>query len=184
MGFYECIYDCGDGNYCVDCASSLDGFKSPPSWLFICDKHKLAVGQIWQSYSLTNFISKYGKKSHMFPLDQKFQVKVIGYEPYKNFHLVKLQVEQFDTGILDEKKQIYFSQFSDEPAWTVSNGKTILIDIFVQNNIKRVRNTNPDICYDWNKNQVRQLIDKEKEEYNGLSFNSHTVSTQTQTTDF
>ncbi len=182
MGFYECIYDCGNGNYCVDCASSLDGFKSPPSWLIICDKHKLDVGQVWQSYSLANFISKYGKKSHMFPLDQKFQVKVLGYEPYKKFHLVKLQIDQFDTEILDEKKQIYFSQFADEPAWTVANGKTILIDIFVQNNIKRVRNTNPDICYDWNGNKVRQLTDKEKEEHNGLSFNSHTVSTQT--TDF
>jgi len=58
MGFYECIYDCGNGNYCVNCTSSLQGFKSPPAWLVICDKHKLDVGQVWQSYSLANFISK------------------------------------------------------------------------------------------------------------------------------
>ncbi len=177
MGFYECIYDCGDGNYCVDCASSLDGFKSPPSWLVICDEHKLAVGQVWQSYSLGNFISKYGKKSQMFPLDQKFQVKVLDWVPYKNFHLVKLQVDHFDTKILDEKKQIYFSQFADEPAWSVSNGKTILIDIFVQNNINRVRNTNPNIFYDWNGNKVRQITDKEKEERDIWNNKLHNVFT-------
>lgn len=38
MGFYECIYECGDGNYCVSIGSSLDNFEST-SWIY-CDKHK------------------------------------------------------------------------------------------------------------------------------------------------
>ncbi len=184
MGFYECIYDCGNGNYCVNCASSLDGFKSPPEWLVICDQHKLAVGQEWQSYSLSGFINKYSKLGHQVQWKPSYQVKVLDFAPYKNFHLVKLEVDDFDVSGLDYLKQVYFSQFADEPAWTVSNGKTILTDIFVQSNIKRVCNTNPDICFDWNENKVRHITDKEKEEYNSLSCKSHTVSTQTQTTDF
>ena len=163
MGFYECIYDCGDNNYCVNCASSLDNYRSPPSWLIICDKHKLAVGQTWKSYSLGNFIGKYSKLQNQTKWKPNYQVNVIDFVPYKNFHLVKLEVDGFNILGLDESKQVYFSQFSDEPAWSISNGKIILIDMFIPSNIIRVANTNRDICYDWAKNQIRQVTSKEKD---------------------
>jgi len=165
MGFYECIYDCGDGNYCVDCSSSLDGFQSPPSFLIVCPKHQLIQGQTWEKYMLEKFIEKYSKRDSKVVYKPYYQVKILDFVPYKNFHLVKFEVDDFDVTGLDNSKQIYFSQFSDEPAWSKSNGKTICIDAFTQNNIVRTHNTNQSICYDWQKNQVRQITLKEKQEW-------------------
>lgn len=165
MGFYECIYDCGNGYYCVDCASSLDGFQSPPSFLIVCPKHQLVRGQTWEKYLMKNFISKYIKRDNNIVWKTHYKVKLLDFIPYKNFHLVKLEVEDFDISGLDETKRVYFSQFSDEPAWTSSNGKTICIDAFTQNNIVRTTNTNPSVCYDWKKNQVRPITLKEKQEW-------------------
>jgi hypothetical protein len=45
MGFYECVYNCNDDDYCVDCASSLDNFQSI-SMLLTCKKHKLEIGSV------------------------------------------------------------------------------------------------------------------------------------------
>ena len=165
MGFYECIYDCGDGNYCVGCASSLDNFQSPPSFLIVCPKHQLVQGQIWEKYLLRNFIGKYIKRGNQVVWKLNYKVKVLDFIPYKNFHLVKFEVEDFDVSGLDESKRVYFSQFSDEPAWSSSNGKTICIDVFTQNNIVRTHNTNQSVCYDWKTNQVRQISLEEKQEW-------------------
>lgn len=165
MGFYECIYDCGDGYYCVDCASSLDNFQSPPSFLIICPKHQLVKGQVWEKYFLARFIEKYSKRDSKIDYKPYYQVKVLDFVPYKNFNLVKFEVEDFDVSRLDESKRIYFSQFSDEPAWNRSGGKTICIDAFTQNNIKRSANTDSSICYDWHKNQVRKITQEELEEW-------------------
>ena len=52
MGFYECIHDCEDQNYCVSIVSSLDDFQST-SWIF-CEKHKLPENRI-QIYNLFDF---------------------------------------------------------------------------------------------------------------------------------
>jgi len=58
MGIYECIYDCGDENYCVSCFSLDD---CPPGWAYICKKHQLIIGNKFK-YDLKDFILKHKKK--------------------------------------------------------------------------------------------------------------------------
>lgn len=155
MGIYECILDCGDSNYCVSCSGSLDNFQSV-ELVLICEKHKLKTGQVWPEYSLENFISKYKKKNYTFPINKHYHVKVLDFTKYKDFYLVKLEVDNFEITGLDESKKIYFSNFLDEPAWSTSSNKTILIDVFRQTNIPRTKTcNNKNVYYDWEENKVK-----------------------------
>ncbi len=152
MGFYELIYDCGDSNYCVDCVTSLD-FNAKPYFLKICSKHKLEIGKVFVDYSLNDFIKKYSTKNYC----KSGTVKVLDIKKHKNMSLVKLEVEDFDISTLSPSKIVYFSEFNDEPSFSIINNKTIIIDIFSDYKIKRKKNVDPNICYDWNKNDVYVL---------------------------
>jgi hypothetical protein len=59
MGFYESIYNCEDGDYCVNTGSSLNNFQSN-DWTCICKKHELKVGNMF-IYGMIDFILQYKK---------------------------------------------------------------------------------------------------------------------------
>ena len=57
MGFYECIYDCGDNCYCVSIDTTID-IDSQPSYI-LCAKHKNNKSII--KCDIYNFMRRYSK---------------------------------------------------------------------------------------------------------------------------
>ena len=123
MGFYECIHDCGNDNYCVSIGSSLDNFESI-SWMF-CDKHKLRK-EMQCRYKLSQFLRRYSKST--------------------SYTLVNVQIEDifgkyvvmriFNGGtllpLLQPSNMIYFSQYNNEPSWKVDGNDLVIIDHFYE----------------------------------------------------
>lgn len=125
MGFYECIYDCGDKNYCVSIGSSLDNFKST-SWIY-CEKHIKCD----KYYDIFNFLRRYATnvKHHstrIKVIDTKMNSKGIKLSKIELIDVTEIKFKEFN---LDDRKKILFSEFNDEPSWnTVEDGKIIIID--------------------------------------------------------
>jgi hypothetical protein len=155
MGFYECIHDCGEGNYCVSIACSLDGFESPPSWIF-CNKHKGGVNRI-TDYNLLNFSRRYSnmlthKSCRANILESKTSTKGV-----KLQKIELLNVDLKDLGLIESKK-MYFSEFDDAPSWYVEDDKVIIIDLLNEYNTYDHVDSPPykgrDVIFDWSSNSV------------------------------
>jgi len=160
MGFYEYVYACG----CVNCTSSLDNFESPPYYILTCDAHTLKNGNKFK-YNLSKFIQKYWKKNHLtntyVDFSHKFiyDVEVLDFVKHisNNFNIVKFKTN-LDISCLDETKQIFFSEFDDQPSWIKTDNidnTTIITLIFESNAIERVIEPH-NLIYDWKKNCVRE----------------------------
>lgn len=110
MGFYECVYDCGDDNYCVDMSSSLDNFKSCCLCL-CCEKHKLKIGGKYK-YNLS---SLYKNRQIIFYHD----VEIVDLKD----DYVRMKVT-LDVNLLDEKNKKYFLMFGEEvSSWEIIGEK-------------------------------------------------------------
>jgi len=150
MGFYESIYDCGDGCYCVAISSSLDMFKST-DWKF-CQKHK---NPDCRTYCKLSLFSKKYSKSYCSIISK---AKIISTkENTKGFTLAKIElditIDTFNKLNLMESKKIYFSEFNDEPSWQIINDKIYVIDILSQFELFTVINSplcnDTNILYNW-----------------------------------
>lgn len=142
MGFYECIYDCGDGDYCVDCSSSLDDFGSPPSFIVKCKKHTLVKGVKFK-YNLSDFIKNFtymtdGEdeyKSHIYDvefIEMRYTEVKGGFLP-----IVQMFVSNLHT--FKESKKLFFSVFDDAPSWKfLPDGRIKITLIFQEGSIHRV----------------------------------------------
>lgn len=161
MGFYECVYDCGlseDGteNYCVDCASSLDGFQSPPYFMIICNKHKGVKGDKFR-YDLSHFIKKFSKCKSKKDI---YDVEIIEISD----RCVKFKTD-LDCSDFNPRDSITFSCFNDSRSWERNlDGTYNICTVFSQNLISRKRSEKLNVYYDWNTNKVViGPVDEEKQ---------------------
>lgn len=135
MGFYECIYDCGDGDYCVEIGSSIDNFNNIDTVL-TCDKHNLCIGSKFKN-NLTNFIRKHGIRQVK---NNSFNCEILDVKStkVKNGKLTVIQLKtDLDCSSFKESSKLYYSVFNYSPSWILdSDGKyiiTILLrDIIIQ----------------------------------------------------
>jgi hypothetical protein len=164
MGIYECIWNCGNGNYCVSCCTTLDN-DNTPWWLKICKAHELVVGNTY-TYSLCKFIKRYSAGLSTFMDDC---VKATLLETKKNskgLTLVKLNVTMFDLKQLSSSKIMYFSEFDDAPSWKIlPDGTVELIDVFVQENFVRVMCHNENIYWNYEKRDICNISDLHHDNY-------------------
>ena len=154
MGFYECVYDCGDDNYCVSICSSLDNFESS-SWV-LCPLHK----NVAKHYNLFKFLKRYSANPHSIWT----QIKILESRPNQRnqtitkFELVNFPKEKINELKLIESKKIYFSEFDDEPSWTIIDDKVTLIDIIEQYHkeifIKSPVCDKPNVHFNWSTYKV------------------------------
>lgn len=147
MGFYECILDCGDGCHCVSIESSLDNFVST-SYIF-CDKHKPEKGKKLQ-YNLNQFLYQNTKKN----ITLIKNVEILN----KNYKFIKLKVFDFNINDynLQEKNQIFITDFDCEPNFVQDGEHAIIIDKYYDGNIhiNSSSYTGSDLIFDWERNKV------------------------------
>lgn len=178
MGFYDTIYDCGDGNYCVEICSSLDNFSSS-SWVF-CNKHKDQKNRKIK-YNLKNFLRKFSYDKHNNYYN-KFVTGIIldTKNNNKNIELIKLELnislEEFNELNLNPSKQLYFSEFNDEPSFQVLNNKIYIIDARSQFNEENCVNSpicnNKNIIFDWQSYKI-MILEEYKNKYQLYKFCSY-----------
>lgn len=147
MGIYESIYDCEDGNYCVDVGST---YGPEINWLHICDKHSLKIGSKLK-YNLSNFLIKHAKNCNI--ITQKiYDVEVIDIKmnPVKGGELkiVRLRTT-FDCLLLKENTKIFYSIFNDAPSW-IQDGDSCILTLVDTNNFPRKCYTGNEIYWNWN----------------------------------
>jgi len=156
MGFYDCIYDCGDGHYCVSIVSSLDNFQST-SWIY-CDKHKHED----RVYDLFPFLRRYSKVAkHIWTriqiVEQKFNAKGVRLSQVK-----LLDIPDLDALQLKESKKIFFSEFEDEPAFKQENNQITIIDNMDGYNshipVNSPEYTGREVVFNWHTNKVEKYI--------------------------
>lgn len=164
MGFYECVYECGDGCYCVSIGSSLDNFEST-SWIF-CSKHKDPNSRKVY-YDLTNFTRKFSNKITRTRVTAKVVDTKLN---ARNILLTKLELnltpDEFNKLELKDSKKLYFSEFDDEPSWQIIEEKIYIIDGQNQfNTTESIESIDSPLCTDrniifnWQTNKV-QTIDE------------------------
>jgi hypothetical protein len=133
MGLYDYVYSCG----CVECDSTLNGNKSkmPPYLILVCSDHKLMIGNKFE-YNFSKFINKFWKRTDNglcvnFNNKFKYNVEILDFIKHHSntFYIVRFKTD-FDTSNLDIQKQIFFSEFNDEPNWIETSEYTILTLIF------------------------------------------------------
>lgn len=153
MGFYECVHDCGDNNYCVSVGSSLDNFEST-SWIY-CPKHKSRKNRNLR-YNLCNFIRRHAKTigKCIYSKIKILQIKTND----KGVRLMKAELLDFDIstlGLIDSEK-IYFSEFNGESSWEIIDGKVYIITIYenINDNVNSPMCSDRNITFDWGTNQV------------------------------
>lgn len=126
MGFYDLIYKCG----CVGMSSSLDDFKGM-DFPCVCDEHKLEVGKEL-NYNLHRFKRIHGA-NNLLGNSQKVKILDIKTSLSRNWiKLVKMEVFDFDTSILKKSKNIYYSEYDEEPSFVQNGANAIIIEIFEQ----------------------------------------------------
>jgi hypothetical protein len=134
MGIYESELKCG----CIYTSCTYDQ-NDPPFVSKICDLHKLEINKTF-NYNLEKFKRRYKANGIT---KSYFKVKILDIKNNsKKLTLVKMEVEDFDISKLNESSKIYFSEFGEDEEDGVSfkvdeNGKTIIIDIFENENIDR-----------------------------------------------
>lgn len=126
MEFYECIYDCGEGNYCVDCGTSLGNFKSPPTFMIICKKHQLGKGAKFE-YDMSDFMEKFSSDGVSKNI---YNVEVIDFSgPYVRFRT------DLDCSNFNIRDIITYSCFNDAQSWEKDGNNYIVTLRFSRNNI-------------------------------------------------
>ena len=161
MGFYECIYECG----CVDVASSLDNFASPPVFYITCDKHRMEIHNKIHC-NLTDFVLKFKKKSDVFPSPVLLNATIINihtktHPDERSLKIYQLEID-YDCEKLDQTKMIYFSELDDIPSWTLlDNGKYLITIPEYLLKFDRIPNKNHLIYYDWGRNKVLKMTEEE-----------------------
>ena len=157
MGFYECVHDCDDDNYCVSISSSLDSFESI-SWIY-CEKHKLSPNY----YDIFNFLRRYSQNpTHLFTRINIIETKQNhNKRDISKIELMDVTKKMFDNFKLNEMKKIYFSEFDDCPSWEVVDNKIIIID-YIHNYesrkiIKSPINENPNVIFNWATYRVEKI---------------------------
>ncbi len=134
MGIYEKELKCG----CISTSCTYDQ-NDPPFISKCCDLHKLDINKTF-NYNLNKFKMRYKANGIT---KSYFKVKILDIKKNaKKLTLVKMEVEDFDISKLNESSKIYFSDFGEDEEEGVSfkvdeNGKTIIIDIFENENIDR-----------------------------------------------
>lgn len=153
MGFYECVHDCGDNNYCVSIGSSLDNFSST-DWIF-CPKHQSQENRNL-TYNLCNFLRRYSKK---FCRDHICKIKIVETK-VNSKETTLIKAELFGVNVLDLKlensRKIYFTEFNEEPAWNVIDGRTFIIVPYenIYSSVDSPMCKDQNIQFDWSKYQV------------------------------
>ncbi len=136
MGIYENELKCG----CIYTSCTYDQNERP----FVsksCEQHKLDINKTFK-YNLEKFKKRYKAKDIT---KSYFKVKILDIKKNaKKMTLVKMEVEDLEVSKLNESSKIYFSEFDnneDEESGVSfkidENGKTIIIDIFENENIDR-----------------------------------------------
>lgn len=180
MGFYENIYDCGDGDYCVDCGSSLDGFAS--SWIMrTCKKHKLVKG-VKLDLNITVFINTFRK---IHPELEAARARCAGDIDYADLYnigqtLVTIPVEfvekrqtpvrggslevvqllasgtDLDVSLLDDQKKLFFSAFDDAPSWEVLPDERVRLTLLFDMSMVRFGPLycGREVWWNWEKNAL------------------------------
>jgi hypothetical protein len=161
MGFYECVYECG----CVDMSSSFDGFASPPEFCIICDKHKMEVRNEIHC-NLLDFVLKFKKNDEICSTLILSNATIINihtktHPNKRSLKIYQLEID-YDCGKLDQTKIIYFSELDDVPSWKLlDNGKYLITIPEYLLKLPRVPNRDNTIYYDWSKNKVIKMSEKE-----------------------
>lgn len=152
-----------EGNYYVSIACSLDGFASPPSWIF-CNKHKDCANRI-TDYNLLNFSRRYSN----VPIHKSYRANILETST-KGIKLQKIEllnVDLKDLGLIESKK-MYFSEFNDAPSWYVEDDKVVIIDLLNEHNtyvyVDSPAYEGRDVLFDWSSNSVI-TIDEYKLKY-------------------
>lgn len=158
MGIYECVHDCGDGDFCVSIGSSLDGFKDT-QWI-CCNKHKkIAPGSKFK-YNLTRFINQFSNEN---TYDNIYDVEVVD---LKNMQIRDgtIQIVRFKLGTsfqdvmsnLIESRKINFSIFdNDVTSWEQINDTEYIITLqFFTNDIHRPIYNGNEYYFNWDTHQV------------------------------
>lgn len=167
MGFYECIYDCGEDNYCVDCGSSLDNF-SGSWWLSVCKKHELKVGGKFK-YNLYEFIKKFTKTGESIQKNV-YDVEILEIANVEvkcgRMTIVRMKTD-LDCSKMNESKKIFYSMLDDAPSWKKTKGGYIITLPFSNNAVIRNIYTGNRVYWNWEKNKI---------EFRGTSDGSKTMS--------
>ena len=105
-----------------------NSLKDHVDYFVICEASKTHTGQ-YKGYNFDkNFLSKYGKKIIYIQVDDLPDIKITG---KKDYHLLKIQMENLFSGIINAKDEDLII-FSDEDE--IPNPKTI--PLFKKNNFK------------------------------------------------
>ena len=142
MGFYKTVYDCGDDCYCIGEFCTLD---MSSYFTHICIKHTLKRGNTF-NYCFNEFLCKFtilkgGSLEYL--LSEVIDFK----ENYKGKILVRLKVK-YDYSLLNQSKNIIFSEFNDCYAFEkIDGGYCIFTYFFLEERIERFYATNADYDY-------------------------------------
>jgi hypothetical protein len=146
-------------------SSSLDGFASPPSFIIICDKHRMETNNEIHC-NLTDFVLRFKKKIDMYPTPFLINALITNvhtktYPDKRSLQIYQLEID-FDCSKLDQTKMIYFSELDDTTSWSLlDNGKYLITIPEYLLKLDRVPNTDRTVYYDWNKRKVIKMSDKE-----------------------
>uniref|UniRef100_A0A6C0BCW6 Uncharacterized protein n=1 Tax=viral metagenome TaxID=1070528 RepID=A0A6C0BCW6_9ZZZZ len=162
MGFYETIFNCEDGNYCVSIGSTYDDFHSKDdlNWCILCDKHRdIKIGSKFK-YNFGLFIEKFEKRSlsSSNSLEDQDVIKDVEVVDMKDFTIKNgiITIIRFKTDLdlsnLDESKKINFSMFGNEEI--TSWDDDIITTQFFKSCIHRELYRGSDIFYNWKTNKI------------------------------